>query len=89
MARGTSEHLRHYSRRCVGRDVCLSHSRDEVVLNFLRQVCAFPIASLFGDHERELSPAHCDRSDEGACNDLENHVEEVLLVVWSLKKLEK
>lgn len=87
MARGTSEHLRHDSRRCVGRDVCLSHSRDEVVLDFRRKVGAFPIASLFGDHERELSPTHCDRPDEGACNDLKNHVGKVLLVVWSLKKL--
>ena len=81
---GTSQYLRHDSRRCVGRDVCLSHSRDELVLDFRCKVGTFPILSLFGDPERELLPADRDRSDEGAGNDLKNHIEERLLIVWSL-----
>lgn len=81
---GTSQQLRHDSRSCVSRDVCLSHSRDELVLDFRRKMGTFPIVSLFGDPERELSPADCDRFDEGAGKDLKNHIEGVLLIGWSL-----
>lgn len=79
----TSQHLRHDSRSCVVGDVCFGHSRDEVLLDLWRKVGSFPSFGLSRDPERELSPADCDRADEGAAKDLENHIEKVLLIARS------